>query len=145
MLGDDIAAALPGMRAHALSLMIDTCTISRQRLDANGEPILVMDPVTLEETPVWDDLWSGKCRIQRPGVVMVGREPVVGEVEFSVETVHLQLPLEAVGFRKDDRATITATGAISDVDSLGMVLSVRANLHKTHPTKRTLICEEVAS
>lgn len=145
MLSDDIAAALPELRAHAESLMVDSCTITRRRLDEDGEPVREMDPVTLELTDVWDEVWAGRCRVQRPGAVMVGREPVVGGAEYNVETVHVQVPLSVLGVKADDRVTVTAVGAISDPDSVGMVLSVRVNQHKTHATKRTLVCEEVAS
>lgn len=145
MIHDAIAAALPELRAHALSLMVDSCTITRRRLDEDGEPVREMDPETLELTDVWDEVYSGRCRVQRPGAVMVGREPVVGGVEYSVETVHVQVPLTVLGVKADDRVAITAMGAISDPDSAGMVLSVRVNQHKTHATKRTLVCEEVAS
>lgn len=145
MIHDDIAAALPELRAHALSLMVDSCAITRRRLGEDGEPVREMDPVTLELTDVWDEVYTGRCRVQRPGAVMVGREPVVGGVEYSVETVHVQVPMTVLGVKADDRVTITATGAISDPDSVGMVLSVRVNQHKTHATKRTLVCEEVTS
>lgn len=145
MIHDAIAAALPELRAHAESLMVDSCTIARRRLDENGEPVREMDPVTLELTDVWDEVYAGRCRVQRPGAVMVGREPVVGGVEYNVETIHVQVPLTVLGVKADDRVTITAVGAISDPDSLGMVLSVRVNQHKTHATKRTLVCEEVTS
>lgn len=145
MIHDDIAAALPELRAHAESLMVDSCTITSRRLDESGEPVREMDPVTLELTDVWDEVYAGRCRVQRPGAVMVGREPVVGGVEFNVETVHVQVPLAALGVKADDRVAITAVGAISDPDSAGMVLSVRVNQHKTHATKRTLVCEEVTS
>lgn len=145
MIHDAIAAALPELRAHALSLMVDSCAITRRRLDESGEPVRDMDPVTLELTDVWDEVYTGRCRVQRPGAVMVGREPVVGGVEYSVETVHVQVPMTVLGVKADDRVTITATGAISDPDSVGMVLSVRVNQHKTHATKRTLVCEEVTS
>ena len=145
MLHDDIAAALPELRAHAESLMVDSCTITRRRLDENGEPVREMDPVTLELTDAWDEVYAGRCRVQRPGAVMVGREPVVGGVEYNVETVHVQVPLTVLGVKADDRVTITAVGSVSDPDSVGMVLSVRVNQHKTHATKRTLVCEEVTS
>lgn len=125
--------------------MVDSCTITRRRLGEDGEPVREMDPVTLELTDVWDEVYTGRCRVQRPGAVMVGREPVVGGVEYSVETVHVQVPMTVLGVKADDRVTITATGAISDPDSVGMVLSVRVNQHKTHATKRTLVCEEVTS
>lgn len=145
MIHDAIAAALPELRAHAESLMVDSCTVTRRRLDENGEAVREMDPVTLELTDVWDEVYAGRCRVQRPGAVMVGREPVVGGVEYNVETVHVQVPLTVLGVKADDRVAITAVGAISDPDSAGMVLSVRVNQHKTHATKRTLVCEEVAS
>lgn len=145
MIHDAIAAALPELRAHAESLMVDSCTITRRRLDEDGEPVREMDPVTLELTDVRDEVYAGRCRVQRPGAVMVGREPVVGGVEYGVETIHVQVPLTVLGVKADDRVTITAVGAISDPDSLGMVLSVRVNQHKTHATKRTLVCEEVTS
>lgn len=145
MIHDAIAAALPELRAHALRLMVDSCAITRRRLGEDGEPVREMDPVTLELTDVWDEVYAGRCRVQRPGAVMVGREPVVGGVEYNVETVHVQVPLTALGVKTNDRVTITAVGAISDPDSVGMVLSVRVNQHKTHATKRTLVCEEVAS
>lgn len=145
MIHDDIAAALPELRAHAESLMVDSCTITRRRLDESGEPVREMDPDTLELTDVWDEVYSGRCRVQRPGAVMVGREPVVGGVEYSVETVHVQVPLAALGVKTDDRVTITAVGATSDPENLGLVASVRTNQHKTHATKRTLVCEEVTS
>ena len=145
MLHDDIAAALPELRAHALSLMVDSCTITRRRLDEDGEPVREMDPVTLELADAWDEVYAGRCRVQRPGAVMVGREPVVGGAEYNVETVHVQVPLSVLGVKADDRVTVTAVGAISDPDSVGMVLSVRVNQHKTHATKRVLVCEEVSS
>lgn len=138
-------AALRSRRREALRLMVDSCTVTRRRLDEDGEPVREMDPVTLELTDVWDEVYAGRCRVQRPGAVMVGREPVVGGVEYNVETIHVQVPMTVLGVKADDRVTITATGAISDPDSVGMVLSVRVNQHKTHATKRTLVCEEVTS
>ena len=45
MLHDDIAAALPELRAHAESLMVDSCAIARRRLDEDGVPVREMDPV----------------------------------------------------------------------------------------------------
>lgn len=145
MIHDAIAAALPELRAHAESLMVDSCTITRRRLGEDGLPVREMDPVTLELTDVWDEVYAGSCRVQRPGAVMVGREPVVGGVEFNVETVHVQVPLTVLGVKTNDRVTITAVGAISDPENLGLVASVRTNQHKTHATKRTLVCEEVTS
>lgn len=138
-------AAVRSRRRAADRIMVDSCTITRRRLDESGEPVRDMDPVTLELTDVWDEVYAGSCRVQRPGAVMVGREPVVGGVEFNVETVHVQVPIAALGVKTDDRVTITAVGATSDPENLGLVASVRTNQHKTHATKRTLVCEEVTS
>ena len=54
-----------------------------------------------------------------------------------------QLPLSATGIPRGARVTVTAIGDTTDPDLLGLVATVRANLTKTHPTKRTLVCEEV--
>ena len=135
MLGQEIAAALPELRAHAESLMVDACVIER----ATGET--TFDPVTLEEVPVYAPVHSGKCRIQRPDTQT--RETVVGGIEFAQRGVYGQLPLSAVGIRKGDRLTVTAVGDTTDPDLLGLVASVEANLTKTHPTKRTLVMTEV--
>lgn len=139
MLGDDIAQALPELQAHAESMMRDTCVVERD----TGETTL--DPDSLEEVPVFETVYEGKCRVQRPGASVGGSEPVVGESEFGVQTVHGQLPLSALGLKRGMRFRVTAVGAGTDPDLLGLVATVQANLTKTHATKRTLVCEEVPS
>ena len=134
MLGDDIAAALPELRAQAESMMADTVLVER----ATGT---TPDPVTLEDVTTWATVHEGVARVQRPGTQPA--ETVAGEIEFGVSTVLIQLPLSAVGVKRDDRVTVTALGPLSDPDLLGVVATVKANLTKTHPTKRTLVCEEV--
>jgi hypothetical protein len=42
------------------------------------------------------------------------------------------------------RVTVTEVAANTDPDLLGLVATVQANLTKTHPTKRTLVCEVVS-
>jgi hypothetical protein len=137
VIGHDIAAALPELRAHAESMMVDTCVVER----ASGE---TMDPDTLEMVPAFAPAYEGKCRVQRPSASVGGGEPVVGEREFGVQTVHFQLPLSAAGIKRGDRVRVTAVGS-SDPDLVGLTATVQANLTKTHPTKRTLVCEEVSS
>ena len=99
------------------------------------------DPTTLEEVPVWATVHEGPGRVQRPGTQP--SETVAGEIEFGVSTVLVQLPLSAAGIKRDHRVTVTAVGPQSDPDLLGLVATVKANLTKSHPTKRTLVCEEV--
>lgn len=141
MLGEAVEGALPMLRQEAESLMVDTCTITRQRLDADGEPVREMDPVTLELVDVFDDVHEGRCRVQRGG--RDGRESVSGGVEFGVTQLDVQLPLGAVGIKRGDRVAVTAIAPITDPDLLGVVATVKTNATKTHPTKRTLVCEEV--
>ena len=135
MLGAATDRALPFLRTQAESLMQDACVIRR----VSGS---TMDPVTLEETPAYEPVWSGRCRVQRPGST-AAQQTVAGAVEFGVNTVLAQLPLTAVGVERGDRFEVTAVGPLSDPALLGLVATVQANLTKTHPTKRTLICEEV--
>jgi hypothetical protein len=136
MLGDDIAAALPELRAHAESMMRDTVKVER----ATGA--FTRDPVTLEDVPVYATVHEGQARIQRPGGIQPSEE-VAGEVEFGISTILAQLPLSTTGVERGDRLTVTAIGPLSDPDLLGLKATVMANLTKSHPTKRTLVCEEV--
>jgi hypothetical protein len=142
MLGDDIRAALPGARAHAESLMRDTCRIERARLDEDGNPVREMDE-DLQYVNVYDEVHVGPCRIQRPGTSQA-QDASAGEFEYGLQTLLAQLPLDAVGIKRGDRLTVTALGPFSDPDLLGVVATVGANATKSHPTKRTLICEEVS-
>lgn len=137
MLGDDIAAALPELRAHAESLMVDAVLVERP----DGT---TLDPDSLEEVPEFTSVASSQARVQRPAALSP-RESLSGGFEFGVNTVLVQLPLSVTGVSKGDRVTVTALGPTTDPDLLGMVATVRANLTKTHPTKRTLVCEEVSS
>lgn len=138
MLGDAITAALPEMRAHAESLMVDTLVVD---VPTGGTTI---DPDSLEEVPEYGaPIYNGPGRIQRSGA-MSPRDSVAGGFEFGVGTPIAQLPLSATGIPKGARVTVAAIGATTDPDLDGLVATVQANLTKTHPTKRTLVCEEVS-
>lgn len=137
MIGDDLAAALPELRAHAESMMRDTVRVERET--GTTKP----DPVTLEEVPVFALIHEGKGRVQRSGQLSP-RELVAGEIEFGVNALLVQLPLSASGIKKGDWVTVVAVDAVSDPDLIGLTATVQANLTKSQPTKRTLVCEEVA-
>ena len=137
MLGEDIAAALPELRAHAESLMVDTVRVQHPTGAFNT------DPDTLAEVPAFSTVYLGKARLQRPGALSPN-EQVAGGFEFDVRAVMAQLPLTATGIVAGDRVTVTAIGATTDPDLLGLVATVQANLTKTHATKRTLVCQEVS-
>jgi len=117
--------------------MVDTVRIERDL------GTTTLDPVTLEEVPDWALVHEGKGRVQRPGQLSPS-ERVVGGVEFGINALLVQMPLSVVGVKKGHRATVVALGPDSDPDLLGLVATVQANLTKTHPTKRTLVCEEVS-
>lgn len=136
-LHDVVAAELPHMREQAESLMVDTVLVER----ATGT--FTTDPVTLEEVPDFTEVYAGPGRVQRSGRLS-SQDDVSGDFEFGVDSVLVQLPLSATGVKRDDRVTVTSLGAVSDPDLLGLVATVRANLTKTHPTKRTLVCEGVS-
>ena len=142
MIIDDIARALPELRAHAESMMQDTVVIESRALDENGEPVRVMDPETLAYVDSWETVYEGAARVQRPGTTS-DHAADAGEFQYGVESVELQLPIAAVGVRRGDRVTVTSS--TFDPDLLDVVATVRVNLTKTHPTKRTLVCEEVSS
>ena len=142
MIHDDIARVLPELQAHAESMMVDACRIERRALDENGEPVRVMDPETLAYEDSWTLVYEGKARVQRASTSS-DHPANAGEFRYGVESVELQLPISAAGVRRGDRVTITSS--TFDPDLLGVVATVRVNLTKTHPTKRTLICEEVSS
>jgi hypothetical protein len=135
-LNDAIAAELPALRREAESLMVDTVTVEAP----NGT---ALDPDTLEEVPAWTPVYEGPGRVQRPGALSP-RDDVAGGYEFGVKAILAQLPLSASGITAGARVTVTALGPLSDPDLLGLVATVQANLTKTHPTKRTLVCEEVS-
>lgn len=137
MLNDAVAAELPYLRREAESLMVDALLVEHP----TGETTI--DGDSLEEVPVYEDIYSGKGRVQRPGSLSP-REDVAGGFEFGIRAIIAQLPLSATGIVQGDRVTVTAVGPLTDPDLIGLVATVGANLTKTHPTKRTLVCEEVS-
>src|SRR3954470_17730054 len=132
-IADDIAAALPELRAHAESMMVDTCRV--RRLDPANPSIPDPDTLALVPNYLADDVYTGPCRIQRPGALSP-REQVSGGFEFDVRAVIAQLPLSATGIASGDHVEVTAIGPLTDPDLDGLVATVQANLTKTHPTKR---------
>lgn len=134
MIGADIAAALPELRAHAESLMVDECVIERR----TGR--VTVDPNTLEESPEWVTVLESPCRVQRARSEATA-EPVVGEYEFATAQVTIQLPISVTQARRHDRVTITS--AAIDPAGVGRAYTVLRDATKTHATMRRLVCEEV--
>lgn len=135
MLNDSIEWALPNLRRHAESLMVDTLRVER----ITGE---VMDPDTLEMVPTFETIYEGPGRIQRWNGAGSGAEPVVGGREFGLDTFFAQLPISASEATELDHVTVVE--AKHDPALVGLSGTVRSARGKTHATKRVLVCEEVA-
>lgn len=138
MLGDDIARALPELRAHAESMMRDTCTVERHT--GNGR---VWDELTgtySDPEPV--TIYSGRCRVRARDAQ--DQSLTVGEAAWSVTDVVVSLPLSAPAPPVDAVVTITTIGPLSDPSLLGSRFSVAGSLSKSsRPTARRLHCKEV--
>ena len=132
MLGHDVAATLPELRAQAESLMVDACVIDRQ----SGETLNV---TTGQMTPTYAPVYSGRCRVQAPGTQ--GGNPNAGEHQFTVLGHVVQLPIDATVYAVGDRVRITA--ASLDPALVGRVFTVTSLMHKSHPTSRRLVCDEI--
>jgi hypothetical protein len=132
VIGEDLAAALPELRAQAESLMVDTCTVT------------YIDGTTWDEdagasVPNVVTVYSGKCRVQRSGA-MSPREASTGTgYEVGIDAIVAQLPLSATGLKRGHTLTVNTS---QDPDLVGVKATVQSNLAKTHATKRTLVCEE---
>jgi hypothetical protein len=136
VIGEEVSARLPLLRAQAESLMQDACTITRTTAGT-----------TFNETTGQYDagststLYTGKCRVKprdnADRVVQFGERavsfwPYIVSVPMSVTTVEL-----------NDVITITASAL--DASLVGLKLRVREVLAGSHLTARRLSCEVDAS
>ena len=134
-LADAIAATLPELRAHAESMMVDTCTITRA---STGAPVVDNNNGTV--TPAAPaTIYAGPCRVQLPDAVEKAEE--VGGDALSVQAAIISLPVAgsesvAVG------DVVTVTNATFDADLSGVTYVVRGLHRKSHATSRRLRCEE---
>lgn len=113
MLGDDIAAALPELRAHAVSRMTETVRIGT--LDEG------VDEETLEPVTVFDSVYEGAARLRFP-------QSPSGEVDAASQLVVLQgavlsLPSGTAGITPDMRAIVD--DSTSDAALIGRVFRIR--------------------
>ncbi len=134
MLGYDVASSLPGLRAEAESLMVDTCRI------------------TTPGTATWDDstgvytdgapttIYEGKCRLRRPAAAPQTTD--AGEAAWAVDLYVLSLPVDGSEDVADghDVEILTAT---NDPDLVGLTLTVTGGHWQTHATARRLPCKVV--
>lgn len=96
MIGHDIAAALPELRAQAESLMSDCCSIDRAAS--------VWDEVAQKSVTTWTPVHAGvPCRLSRPPAA--SRSLLTGEA-VTAEAPIVKVPWTCEGIEPDDRVTL---------------------------------------
>lgn len=99
MLYDDIAAALPEMRAHAESRMRSTATVSR----ATGR--IEQDPTTGLEVPILAVVHTGRMRLATVRSSSRAQSTPGGDVQLAVREAHF--PASTAPFNDGDLIEIT--------------------------------------
>ena len=132
MIGDDIAAALPELRAQAESMMQDRCAITMP-----GARVWVDVSGTYSTTPAV--LYAGQCRVQRPSAA--DRPASAGEAGYVLGDVVVSLPVTAPAVPVG--AAVTVTESAHDPMLSGSVFSVLGPHRKTYATARRYECVEV--
>lgn len=116
MLGDDIADALPELRAQAESRMRDSCTVTRP-----GAP--VWNPTTLQNDATPVTVYTGKCRVK--AAVMRDRTVTVADQALIESQFILSLPIDtSAAVEKDDVVTIDSSA--TDLATVGRTYRVIA-------------------
>lgn len=140
-LGADIAAALPGLRAQAESMMQDRCVVERVTAGT------VLDEVTGEYTPVTVRVYpvgvaaDGPCQFKAANTAVRDVE-AAGQLLVE-QSATLKLPVagsEVV--REGDVVTITASRF--DPQLVGVRVRVAGSHHQTFATARRFPVEEMS-
>lgn len=132
-IGHIVAAAVPIMRAHAESLMLDRCRIDRAASS--------FDEAQQKTVTTW-----ASVHVNVP--CMVDDEPaparlLVTDQAASPDGPDLYVPVAVTGIKPDDRVTITAIGPETDPALLGAVLWVTSDDTQSHAVERHLTCRRV--
>lgn len=93
MIGHDITAALPELRAEAESLMVTECRL--ERLDGHDT-----DPDTGYRADRWVLVWAGSCKAVTS---REAREITVGGQKVTVKPTTVSIPWDAPRGRVGDR------------------------------------------
>jgi len=104
MIGHDIAAALPELRAQAESLMVESCDIERMTSDT------AWDEEAQETVAVFAPVHMGApCNLDIPPVT--SRQLFTGEA-VTLESPVVKVPVALTGIEPDDRVTIAGVGVV---------------------------------
>jgi len=145
MIGDDLSAALPELRAQAESLMQDACTVT---VPGEGRGPWNDDAGTYDPPPAVT-LYAGKCRVRQPNTG--GNEADAGETTFNVSDRIVSLPMSGDGYAAGitgipvgATVTIAAVSPVSDPFMVGKTFTYLSPAsQQTHSTARRLRCKEV--
>lgn len=124
MIGDDIAAALPALRAEAESLMVDRGTIER----ADGWDV---DPDNGQRVPRWAAVATTPVRVVR--VTVADLQSSTGGQSLTQAVVEFRAPWTLADLRIGDRIILTAS---ADSRLLGVPIVVSEIDHATHAVAR---------
>lgn len=124
MLADEIARALPELRAQAESMMATPCQI-----DYDAAPADATDPETGAAVHDWQAVYSGRCKVTAG--TQSQREESAG-ASATVSPVVVKVPAETSGVRIGDRVTTP-----------GHVYTVTEVRTKTWQVSLELACEEL--
>ena len=133
----EIDSALLELRAHAESLMPDTCTVSRATVDEDGQ--LVRDPRTGE--PVRSEVYSGKAK--RQGYEAYEQSPEAGGHMFAVQRYSVHFPVASFEPAVDD--LIVWTASVHDPDLPGTRDRITGLFNKSLATAQRVYVEEVVA
>lgn len=137
-LADDIAWALPSLRAEAEARMVDACTISHAGTDDT-----TFDPNTGTYIDAADStVYSGPCEIQVSDGLNA-QQSDTGATLVTDTRVTLKIPVSVTGVEIGDLATITT--ATNDPDLLGQTFTVIGLHAKTYATARRLQVERTST
>lgn len=140
MLGDDIAWALPELRAAAESQMRDTCSITRAGTGTGP----FNESTGQYDKPARTTVYTGKCRLQIKSVIASGSNADAGDRTGTVQELELQLPV-------DGTSTVTigdiaeVTSSAMDDSLIGGKFTITARHEKSQATARRLRVSEVTA
>lgn len=136
MLGDSIAAALPGLRAHAESMMTSTWRIDRQRVEG-GKP--VANVVAHKTIPVRDEVYQGKGKLQ----TYEGHEVALPAGPSTVVQQRMSLHLPVGAFRPLPGDVATCLTSTDPLMVGKRVRVVQAAPFKEHATAYRVFVDEL--
>lgn len=144
MIGDDIAAALPEMRAQAESLMTDTCMATMP--DPDGKPIWNSATGAYDDPPpitvYGPDIepHRGKCKLKAPALVNPFNA-TAGPESWQVEQSVLSIPIDAPALTAV--MTVTYLTAAYNPNLAGRVFGVMGPHHESASTAQRVLVKEV--